>query len=472
MNFHKMNSFIQKMKEHAAAIVIGAIVLIVLILAIIVFVLASAGNSDRRLIIEDITGSAFILKTDGQINADKKMQLESGDVLITAADSTVRLSVDKDKSVYIEPETTLYIYYTDTADKGSIVVNISEGGAVCRLDSKLGKNEIFQVKTPNAVISAAGTVFRTEFNYYDSYGSYTAAKVTDVDCVEGNVNIQLYDNNAAAAEPLMMLTEGKSARLLTAAEAVRYEFLNSEIQLDLLKENAIKTFIRIAAERKICFSLGELNDAYQVYLNGGAVSEQVTTQFDFDEMTRTPAVTTAIPMMSDTETETPPVIPSEISSDITETEYTGLPPEVTEESPEIITTTVPEEVTQSVISVTSPTTVIYTVPGHTDTTEGSTVTSASESAVTTAGTAAPTVTQPPQTTTAATAATTASDTIPPIAPAATAPTAAETEPVTTEPATTAEPETTTVTTVTKPTETTVPWWEIINSAALTREREN
>ncbi len=468
-----MNSFIQKVKEHAAAIVIGAIVLIVLILAIIVFVLASSGNSDRRLIIEDITGSAFILKTDGQINADKKMQLESGDVLITAADSTVRLSVDKDKSVYIEPETTLYIYYTDTADKGSIVVNISEGGAVCRLDSKLGKNEIFQVKTPNAVISAAGTVFRTEFNYYDSYGNYTAAKVTDVDCVEGNVNIQLYDNNAAAAEPLMMLTEGKSARLLTAAEAVRYEFLNSEIQLDLLKENAIKTFIRIAAERKICFSLGELNDAYQVYLNGGAVSEQVTTVFDFDELPQTPAVTTAIPMMSDTETETPPVIPSEISSDITDTEFTGLPPEVTEESPEIITTTVPEEVTQSVISVTSPTTVIYTVPGNTGTTEGSTVTTASDPALTTADTAAPTVTQPPQTTTAATAVTTVSETIPPIAPAATAATtAAATESVTTEPVTSTVSETTTVTTVTKPTETTVPWWEIINSAALTRDSEN
>ncbi|MDE7295443.1 MAG: FecR family protein [Oscillospiraceae bacterium] len=469
-----MNSFIQKVKEHAAAIVIGAIVLIVLILAVIVFVLASSGNSDRRLIIEDITGSAFILKTDGQISADKKMQVESGDVLITAADSTVRLSVDKDKSVYIEPETTLYIYYTEAADKGSIVVNISEGGAVCRLDSKLGKNEIFQVKTPNAVISAAGTVFRTEFNYYDSYGNYTAAKVTDVDCVEGNVNIQLYDNNAAAAEPLMMLTEGKSARLLTAAEAVRYEFLNSEIQLDLLKENALKTFIRIAAERKICFSLGELNDAYQAYLNGDLVSEQVTTTFNFDELTETPAVTTAIPMISDTETETSPVIPSEISSDITDTEFTGLPPEVTEESSEIITTTVPEEVTESVISVTSPTTVIYTVSGNTGTTEQSTVTTASDPTLTTTDTAAPTVTQPPQT---AATVTTVSETIPPIAPATTTTTAAATESQmsvsqTTESETQTVPESTTVTTVTKPTETTIPWWEIINSAALTRDSEN
>ncbi|MCM1579050.1 MAG: FecR domain-containing protein [Ruminococcus sp.] len=463
-----MNGFIQKVKEHAAAIVIAAIVLIVLILAVIVAVLASSGNSGRRLIIEDITGSAFILKTDGQISADKKMQVESGDVLITSADSTVRLSVDKDKSVYVEPETTMYIYYTEAAEKGSIVVNISEGGAVCRLDSKLGKNEIFQVKTPNAVISAVGTVFRTEFGYYDTYGSYTSAKVTDVDCVEGSVNIQLYDNNAAPAEPLMMLTEGKSARLLTAAEAVRYEFLNSDIQLDLLKENALKTFVRIAAERKICFSLGELNSAYQAYLNGGKTDETFTsTLYNFEEMTTPPEVTTAVPVTSGTVTfptpESEPVIPSEISSDIGETEFTGLPAEETEEIAATTVTTVPEESTQSVISVTSPTTVIYTVSGNVTTASADdtavtttapvNVTNAvpqteSTAVTTTPAVTQPAVTQPPQTTT------TVTENIPDTSSSV----QTETSPV--------------VTSTAEPTETTVPWWEIINSAALTGDSDN
>ena len=466
MNYYKMNNFIRKLGEHAAAIVIGAIVLIVLILAVIVFVLASAGNSDRRLIIEDIAGSAFILKTDGQMSADKNMKLESGDVLITSADSTVRLSADKDKSVYVEPDTTLYIYYTDASDKGSIVVNISEGAAVCRLDSPLGKNEVFEVKTPNAVISCTGTVFRTQFSYFDTYGSYTSAKVTDVDCVDGSVNIQLYDNDSMPAEPLMMLTEGKSARLLTAAESVRYEYLNSDIRTELLSENALKTFIRIAAERRICFSLGDLNDAYQVYLNGGTQTEQ-TTLFDVDnyEEDRTYSDIFTSPTGSVTGVTTDisgdsSVINSEnMDTGTTGTEFTGLPPEDS-----ITVTTVPDETSQSIISVTSPTLTVYTVsaPGTAD----SSATSPIAPAVTTAPRPAVTTTPPTVTTTAPVITTTT--------PAVTTTTPAAT--TTTPAVTTAPPEETTVTTTTTPaettknTETTVPWWEIINSAALTKDR--
>ena len=480
MNYYKMNNFIRKLGEHAAAIVIGAIVLIVLILAVIVFVLASAGNSDRRLIIEDIAGSAFILKTDGQMSADKNMKLESGDVLITSADSTVRLSADKDKSVYVEPDTTLYIYYTDASDKGSIVVNISEGAAVCRLDSPLGKNEVFEVKTPNAVISCTGTVFRTQFSYFDTYGSYTSAKVTDVDCVDGSVNIQLYDNDSMPAEPLMMLTEGKSARLLTAAESVRYEYLNSDIRTELLSENALKTFIRIAAERRICFSLGDLNDAYQVYLNGGTQTEQ-TTLFDVDnyEEDRTYSDIFTSPTGSVTGVTTDisgdsSVINSEnMDTGTTGTEFTGLPPEDS-----ITVTTVPDETSQSIISVTSPTLTVYTVsaPGTAD----SSATSPIAPAVTTAPRPAVTTT-PPTVTTTAPVITTTPPTVTTTAPVITTTTPAVTTTTpaatTTTPAvTTAPPEETTVTTTTTPaettknTETTVPWWEIINSAALTKDR--
>ena len=494
MNYYKMNNFIRKLGEHAAAIVIGAIVLIVLILAVIVFVLASAGNSDRRLIIEDIAGSAFILKTDGQMSADKNMKLESGDVLITSADSTVRLSADKDKSVYVEPDTTLYIYYTDASDKGSIVVNISEGAAVCRLDSPLGKNEVFEVKTPNAVISCTGTVFRTQFSYFDTYGSYTSAKVTDVDCVDGSVNIQLYDNDSMPAEPLMMLTEGKSARLLTAAESVRYEYLNSDIRTELLSENALKTFIRIAAERRICFSLGDLNDAYQVYLNGGTQTEQ-TTLFDVDnyEEDRTYSDIFTSPTGSVTGVTTDisgdsSVINSEnMDTGTTGTEFTGLPPEDS-----ITVTTVPDETSQSIISVTSPTLTVYTVsaPGTADSSATSpiapAVTTAPRPAVTTTPptvtTTAPVITTtPPTVTTTAPVITTTPPTVTTTAPVITTTTPAVTTTTpaatTTTPAvTTAPPEETTVTTTTTPaettknTETTVPWWEIINSAALTKDR--
>ena len=103
--------------EHAPALVIAAIAAVSLILIIIIFTLASSGSSDRKLSIKDISGSAFILRSDGQIPADKNTVLESGDVIITSSDGEVKLAADKDKYIFIESDTTLYV----NLDRKSVV---------------------------------------------------------------------------------------------------------------------------------------------------------------------------------------------------------------------------------------------------------------------------------------------------------------------------------------------------------------
>lgn len=411
-----MEKAVQFIKEHATAIVIGAISLISLILLIIVFTLASSGNGERRVVIEDISGSAFILKSDGQVSAVRKMSLESGDVLITSAESSVKITADRDKTIYIEPETTLYISYTPIAEKGSIVINISEGSAVCRLDSKLAKNAVFETRTPNAIISAKGTVFRTEFNYFDNYNGHEAVKVTDVDCAEGSVDIQLYDNKSEPVEQLMLLAEGKSARLMTNEEVSRYEFLNSMTEISSMSSDTLKTYIRIAAERQIVFSLVELNNAYQRILNNPDETQPfVSKMYPVTESTEAP-----------TESVTSNNITSAVSSDTTAESSPGTTSE----------TTTATSVTESTpILVTSPTSVIYTVSTGTE-----------DTAVTTVP---PDDTDPAETTGVTTAP--AETTVPPIAPATTTTTTV-----------TSESETTKKTTVSS-----VPWWEIINSDALT-----
>ena len=126
MVLYTMKRLIHFLTEHALALVIAAIAAVSLILIIIIFTLASSGSSDRKLSIKDISGSAFILRSDGQIPADKNTVLESGDVIITSSDGEVKLAADKDKYIYIEPDTTLYVNFTDVSEKGSVIVNISD----------------------------------------------------------------------------------------------------------------------------------------------------------------------------------------------------------------------------------------------------------------------------------------------------------------------------------------------------------
>ncbi|MGN0642479.1 MAG: hypothetical protein ACI4JJ_04975 [Huintestinicola sp.] len=344
-----MNKFSAFLAEHARGIVIGAIAVVSVVFIIVVYSIICSGNTDRKIVIDEITGSAFILKGDGQVNATRKTKLESGDVLITSADSTVILSADGDKKIYLEPETTLYIYYTERAGRGSIVVNLTEGAATCRLDSKLKSGEAFEVRTPNSVVSAQGTVFRTEFNFAESFMGMENVMTTDVQAIENNVTIQLYDSGSQPSGDLMLLTERKSARLVTCDESAQYNFLNQDTDISGFGKTALESLIRIAAEKQTAYSLTELNAAYQIVL-GSRGEETVSVQTIYPAETETSSKTT--------------------------TASTSVTSEETTTAEQTVTTAVTTEETE--LSVTSPTTVIKTVTGTTaaETTASTTQTTA------------------------------------------------------------------------------------------------
>lgn len=442
MVVYTMKKLIHFLTEHALALVIAAIAAVSLILIIIIFTLASSGSSDRKLSIKDISGSAFILRSDGQIPADKNTVLESGDVIITSSDGEVKLAADKDKYIYIEPDTTLYVNFTDVSEKGSVIVNISEGSAICRLDSKLPKNAAFEVRTPNAVISATGTVFRTDFSYLDTYGGHDAVKLTDVDCAEGTVDIQLYDDNASPADQLMLLAAGKSARLMTCADASRFEYLNSDTDLYSLSESTLRSYIRISADRPLAYPSADLNNAYQYVM--GISSDEAPTQTILPE-----ASATEIPVISETELSSANVISDiNVISDVSETDTSTETSPISESSD----TTSSVTTVSTAISVAEATTKIFSITSAPAQTTAPAVTT-----VSTASSAPETVTAaPPQTTAAQTTAT-----VPVIKPAEPVTTSSETSAPVTEP-----PVSETTVTTTTPVST-IPWWEIINSAALT-----
>lgn len=442
MVLYTMKKLIHFLTEHALALVIAAIAAVSVILIIIIFTLASSGSSDRKLSIKDISGSAFILRSDGQIPADKNTVLESGDVIITSSDGEVKLAADKDKYIYIEPDTTLYVNFTDVSEKGSVIVNISEGSAICRLDSKLPKNAAFEVRTPNAVISATGTVFRTDFSYLDTYGGHDAVKLTDVDCAEGTVDIQLYDDNASPADQLMLLAAGKSARLMTCSDTSRFEYLNSDTDLYSLSESTLRTYIRISADRPLAYPSADLNNAYQYVM--GISSDEAPTQTILPE-----ASDTEMPVISETELSSANVISDiNVISDVSETDTSTETSPISESSD----TTSSMTTVSTAISVAEATTKIFSITSAPAQTTAPAVTT-----VSTASSAPETVTAaPPQTTAAQTTAT-----VPVIKPAEPVTTSSETSAPVTEP-----PVSETTVTTTTPVST-IPWWEIINSAALT-----
>ncbi|MGN0667433.1 MAG: FecR domain-containing protein [Huintestinicola sp.] len=429
-----MNKAASFLYENIRWIVVGAIAVVSVILIIVIYTLICSGSNDRKIEITDISGSAFVLKDDGQINADRHTKLESGDVIITSSDSSLVFSVDGNKKIYVEPESTLYIYYTDASDKGSIVVNLTEGAVTCRLDSKLKRNSAFEVRTPNAVIGAKGTVFRTQFDYYESYKNLTNAMLTEIQAVENEVTVQLYDNAGQPEGELMLLTEKKSAQLLTSDSKAQYNYLNQDTDINTFSKSALESLIRVSAERMTAYSLTELNAAYQYVLgqSGQQESVYVSTQYETAaETEETSSVRTVTSVTRESRSE------SAAESSLSE----SASAETTVTAAE---TTVPAaEETSRTISVTSPTTVIMTVSPP-DTSSDTTVTTEVTASQRETGSQVTTAIPPIQNATTASSVTTESET------------EAQTDDTTSQ--TSDETETTT----------SVPWWEIINSSALTR----
>ena len=247
--------------ENIKIIVAALISLAVIIFTAVALSLAYGGETVRTVRVTDIDGSAVIIRDSQQTYAAKRTVLKSGDVINTDEKSTVRVCVDTDKFISIEPSSSVYVYYTEISGKGEISVNVVFGAVTCQLNNKLGKNETFVVKTPNAAINVRGTVFRTEFDFKESYMGYSNVMLTHVQNFDGMVTTQLYDTYGEKVDEPMLLSEKASAELISANSLAQYGYLNYDIDLQALDELTLKELVRISGEKNIAYTLDELNNA-------------------------------------------------------------------------------------------------------------------------------------------------------------------------------------------------------------------
>ncbi|MGN0696685.1 MAG: FecR domain-containing protein [Oscillospiraceae bacterium] len=258
--------------EHLRTILIALISLILLVLAVVIFSVFVSENKGRVLYISEVAGGASIIKGDGQIAASRNMTLQSGDIIVTDSEGSVKLKTDNGKYIYVQPSSTVYVNFTEKRERGSVVVNISDGSVLCRLDNKLKSGSVFEVRTPNSVISAKGTVFYVDFSFHESYNGYSNVMLTKVYSVESMLSLQLYNNSGEKSGDPQLLGEALCAELMSCGGFNGYNCLNQEYPLTELPASALRNLIRIRGERSLSVSLTELNNAFNAVY--GRVSEE------------------------------------------------------------------------------------------------------------------------------------------------------------------------------------------------------
>lgn len=289
------------LSDNLKLILTGMISILMILSAAVVISLYFGGDTTRQLIVTEITGSAFFTRDGRRIPINKNTRLKSGDIIETEENASVRISVDSDKFIFAEPNTSMYIYCTDIASKGDIAVNLSRGSVICEINKELKKNSSFVLKTPNSSAAVKGTVFRAQFDVKKNFMDYNDVMVTEYQNFDGTINLQLYDSGGEPFKLPMVLLERTSAQMITSEEVCKYGYLNYDISLISLSETTLHEILRAQNAKEIGFSPDEINLAYKSVVEENRRLETMTDATGITEETTVTTTTTTTPAPTETE---------------------------------------------------------------------------------------------------------------------------------------------------------------------------
>ncbi len=186
--------------------IIVAVAGVVLIGAVIggIFLLRNA--SYRSIIVDAVEGTVTAKgeKKDGALI--KGEHLYSGDAVRVESLSGLTMCADKSKYLYADAETAFKIEASGKSKGKEMKIVMSEGSTLHELKEKLGKNDTYEVDTPNSTMAVRGTTFRvTCYRGNDGY-FYTLLEVT-----EGNVLVRLKTEDGTYTGVEKMFGAGESA---------------------------------------------------------------------------------------------------------------------------------------------------------------------------------------------------------------------------------------------------------------------
>lgn len=278
-------------KENLKLIFAALIALLLIAFGAVALSLAFGRDTVRALTVTDIQGNAVVIRGSKQMYISRKTVLQSGDIVNTDENSTVRIRIDNDKYISVEPNSSVYVYYTQISGKGDVSVNIACGAVLSQLNEPLKKNETFVVKTPNTAVNARGTVFRTEFSLKDKYMGYSDVMITHVQNFDGSVMLQLYDTDSEKSGEPMLLTERTSAELISCEGVAQYGYLNYDTDMYALDELTLMELIRVSGEHEIAYTLDEIDSAVRAARNRRTETTPTVTEAATEETTSASSVT-------------------------------------------------------------------------------------------------------------------------------------------------------------------------------------
>ena len=211
------------------------IVEIVFTSILLLMCLAGCGKKEedyRQIQVYKIDGTATVARAGSSMDVYENMQLQSGDVVETVANSYLQLKLDEDKYILLEPETKISLQATGNSADSNTAIFLEKGAIVNQLDNPLSEKSDYQVTTPNSTMAVRGTTFRVEITYDENGESFAKVAVYG-----GKVECMLVFPDGTTQEPVMI---EPGTEVLVRGDQEESEYvMTKEASYDELKETVL-----------------------------------------------------------------------------------------------------------------------------------------------------------------------------------------------------------------------------------------
>ena len=243
----------------------------------------------RQIQVYKIDGTATVARQGSSMDAYENMQLQSGDIVETVAESYLQLKLDEDKYILVEPDSKISLQATGNSVDSKTKIYLEKGAIVNQLDNPLSEDSSYEVTTPNSTMAVRGTTFRVEITYDEKGESYAKVAVYG-----GKVECNLVFPDGTIAEPVMV---EKGTEVLIWGDDVETEYVGSgntsyeELELKVIDflgviidrgEELSITKEEIEVLKEALETLEEVNDDEEVLEENG---DEEITEDDLKEET-------------------------------------------------------------------------------------------------------------------------------------------------------------------------------------------
>ena len=174
----------------------------ILLLLFGILIIAGCGKKEenyRQIQVYKIDGTAMVDRQGSSMEAYENMQLQSGDIIETVAESYLQLKLDEDKYILVEPESKIALQASGNDIDSKTSIFLEKGAVVNQLDNPLSEDSSYEITTPNSTMAVRGTTFRVEITYDDEGNSHAKVAVYG-----GQVECNLVFPDGTITEPVMV----------------------------------------------------------------------------------------------------------------------------------------------------------------------------------------------------------------------------------------------------------------------------